>query len=614
MKRNTLYFIIIFFSVLFLTEESFTSDNNTIDEIKVIDIPVKTDHLYDKQWYLEKICIEKAWKYFPDFDSVSKVKIAVLEQGKFLKHIDFKDSLSKSYVVDLDALVNILERDETNAYYSQADQKIIEFNKIIKRHILKNHKENISNNLLNRLNPIEIIYKHPRRRKLVVKNKLSIAASTNQNKFDHATLVTGLISAKHGNYGIKGVCPFAEIIPVAFQYEETNDKSDNRINSKNFFGVITQLFEKEHPDIVNISRWFPRLENKSYAKFLEQYIDAWKDQFHESGKDIPIVISAGNEELNIDDHFILKPPFIPVGASLDDDKIADYSNRGQELSLFAPGGKANIVSTSAFSSNQLLNKYSVLEGGYAYDFQGTSASAPLVSGVVALMIAANPHLKYSDIIEILYMNSKTNCQGIDNFNNINKPKRLLNAKNAVKKSFEKLIDYWKNHWEKMSLDLNTYISYYSNKSLVIRGVVMNDNSIKYISYAGKMRNIDFKKEIKDFIDEKMQFIPVRYFCDSKIRPLDEFIIKMKELSTRYDEIRINLSGFDSESYEPSTCNYDQILLEFNQEYIARDKSDKVAYYDNGRKLLKLKRDGKEWFVDTEAWFYLPSNVIQVSNN
>src|SRR5262249_54145220 len=40
-------------------------------------------------------------------------------------------------------------------------------------------------------------------------------------------------------------------------------------------------------------------------------------------------------------------------------------------------------------------------GNYAYNFNGTSAATPIVSGVVALMLQANPGLGYRDVQEIL---------------------------------------------------------------------------------------------------------------------------------------------------------------------------------------------------------------------
>ena len=47
---------------------------------------------------------------------------------------------------------------------------------------------------------------------------------------------------------------------------------------------------------------------------------------------------------------------------------------------------------------------------YTSRFNGTSASAPMVSGVIALMLEANPNLTYRDVQEILVRSARQNAQ------------------------------------------------------------------------------------------------------------------------------------------------------------------------------------------------------------
>ena len=93
--------------------------------------------------------------------------------------------------------------------------------------------------------------------------------------------------------------------------------------------------------------------------------------------------SAGNEgafDSSPDDPYVLR-----VSATDQNDLIASFSSTGNSLDLCAPG--VSIVTTTK-------------SGGYGYG-TGTSASAPIVAGVAALMISANPALTGPQVQDIL---------------------------------------------------------------------------------------------------------------------------------------------------------------------------------------------------------------------
>ncbi|MEE3732363.1 S8 family serine peptidase [Mannheimia haemolytica] len=82
-------------------------------------------------------------------------------------------------------------------------------------------------------------------------------------------------------------------------------------------------------------------------------------------------------------------------------KIASYSNQGASVLVTAYGSDAYS------SSREIVNENgSTLGQEYARN-NGTSFSAPIVSGVVALMLEANPYLGYRDIQEILALTATT---------------------------------------------------------------------------------------------------------------------------------------------------------------------------------------------------------------
>ncbi|MBD8147980.1 S8 family serine peptidase [Pseudomonas fluorescens] len=79
---------------------------------------------------------------------------------------------------------------------------------------------------------------------------------------------------------------------------------------------------------------------------------------------------------------------------------APFSNPGASLLVSAPG--SNVVSTSHMletdRGSTFGNSYSAM--------QGTSFAAPIVSGVVALMLQANPNLGYRDVQQILALSAR----------------------------------------------------------------------------------------------------------------------------------------------------------------------------------------------------------------
>jgi subtilisin family serine protease len=127
------------------------------------------------------------------------------------------------------------------------------------------------------------------------------------------------------------------------------------------------------------------------------------------GKGCVICFASGNEGVDYVNYYGAIPDVICVGASTSEDDHADYSNTGPELTIVAPsnGGFYPIVAARASwdngdaSGGNFYYGDDIDRGSRYQHFGGTSSATPLVAGICALILSANPNLTAREVKQIL---------------------------------------------------------------------------------------------------------------------------------------------------------------------------------------------------------------------
>ena len=231
----------------------------------------------------------------------------------------------------------------------------------------------------------------------------------------HGTSVAGIIGAVAGNgLGSRGVAPAVDI-------------AGNNLLSA---AIITPMIISDAAtgpfDIINQS--FGTIENyyipldPTLKSVLEAGVSTQR-----GGLGIIYVKSAGNDFSDYRnanaDSINTHPSQIVVGAINASGVKSSYSSSGSNIWTSAPGGEYGynapaIITTDlsgctrGLSGTEFINtafQYNAFEMGHAANpncnytsiMNGTSSAAPVLSGVIALMLEANPGLTWRDVKHIL---------------------------------------------------------------------------------------------------------------------------------------------------------------------------------------------------------------------
>lgn len=208
---------------------------------------------------------------------------------------------------------------------------------------------------------------------------------------NHGTAVTGIIVARVNAKGIAGIASNSQIIFLKYKESMSDSETIELLNKAEEFGA----------DIINCSWGTYDVSDAVKDKIVDLANNA------RAGKGISIVFSCGNDDQYMGNDESAIPEVISVGASDRENLRAWYSNYGENLDVIAPGGYfLGITTLDVMGSSGIASENeNYLLYNDVNSFIGTSASAPIVSGVIALMLEENPSLTRVQIENILKSSS-----------------------------------------------------------------------------------------------------------------------------------------------------------------------------------------------------------------
>ncbi len=218
----------------------------------------------------------------------------------------------------------------------------------------------------------------------------------------HGTWVSGVLAAADNSAGMVGIAPDAELAGLFMRF---GSSASSRTETTALVSRAAGF------DVANLSWGYT-------TQFADDFsLTSWRDLRDafanastngRGGLGTVMVIAAGNDRAfvagdssrdgdNTNYHSLTNNRASLVVAATDEDgNLASFSTPGDSIFVAAPG--VDILSTNPTNGGATTN-------GYVY-VSGTSFSTPIVAGVVAMMLEANPNLGYRDVQKILAITAR----------------------------------------------------------------------------------------------------------------------------------------------------------------------------------------------------------------
>lgn len=206
------------------------------------------------------------------------------------------------------------------------------------------------------------------------------------DEYSHGSTVAGFIASPINGKGLIGAAPEAKLMLIK-QVDSSDDAT-----------IRAFEYAREHGATVINNSWGTNNVSQAVASALSEL----------KNDGITIIFASGNDGEDMDNAFINDeselPSVIGIGASNERNDVTSYSNYGQNIDLIAPGGNLeNGVGILGLDDSGTFGspvQRSIVSNDYAFT-NGTSFSAPITTGVVALMLSVNPSLTPEQVRDIL---------------------------------------------------------------------------------------------------------------------------------------------------------------------------------------------------------------------
>ncbi len=238
----------------------------------------------------------------------------------------------------------------------------------------------------------------------------------------HGTPCAGVAIAEANGRGVVGIAPGCAFMPVRISMAEDDDQT-------------AEIFDDvaEFADVISCS-WgpppvyspLPRLLTTTFARIARTGGPRRKGcvilfaahNYNAPMRDLSLPNEVRWMDGNrirvtrgpIENGFACHPDVIAVAASTSLNRKAQYSNWGAEISVCAPSDNWHPLDESAYTpgrsiwttDNESVGSGFTPNSRYTGGFGGTSSATPLVAGVAALVLSANPRLTAAQVKDILH--------------------------------------------------------------------------------------------------------------------------------------------------------------------------------------------------------------------